>query len=311
MTDETAEKIVDFVKAHASHLSGFSVTWFGGEPLLDVNRIENLSAAFLEICKQNDIKYKADIVSNGYHYSAEIAKRLKDCDINNIQITLDGNKKTHDSKRFLQDNTGTFDTIIHNIENAKGILPIALRLNVDAENISETDEIIALIKEKNLEEFVFPYLGRLESYNDNVLENRCFSTKEFRSINLDFTKSMGRELSSFFPSPKSNYCMADARQGFLIDPLGDVYKCFVDVGIESRKIFSLTDENMKVLPILQDYMLFDPITDSMCSDCKFLPICMGGCPSQRRNSSADVCTDIKYNLSEYLFACAKEFLADL
>ena len=37
-----------------------------------------------------------------------------------------------------------------------------------------------------------------------------------------------------------------------------------------------------------DYMLFDPTLDNGCSQCKLLPVCMGGC-SRRRHAGEETC----------------------
>lgn len=46
MSEATQEAIVKFVESEAPHLESFTVTWYGGEPLLALDIIESLSKEF-------------------------------------------------------------------------------------------------------------------------------------------------------------------------------------------------------------------------------------------------------------------------
>lgn len=71
MTNEVADKIVDFVKVKSLGIEHFNVTWYGGEPLLEFDRIVDLSKRFIEICENNLVKYNATMVTNGYLLTKE------------------------------------------------------------------------------------------------------------------------------------------------------------------------------------------------------------------------------------------------
>lgn len=52
MSEAIQEAIVKFVESEAPHLETFTVTWYGGEPLLALDIIENLSIKFVDIYKK-------------------------------------------------------------------------------------------------------------------------------------------------------------------------------------------------------------------------------------------------------------------
>lgn len=52
MSEAIQETIVKFVESEAPHLETFTVTWYGGKPLLALDIIENLSIKFVDICKK-------------------------------------------------------------------------------------------------------------------------------------------------------------------------------------------------------------------------------------------------------------------
>lgn len=76
MSEATQEAIVKFVESEAPHLESFTVTWYGGEPLLALDIIESLSLKFIDICKKNDIAYGATIVTNGYLLNCAVVEKL-------------------------------------------------------------------------------------------------------------------------------------------------------------------------------------------------------------------------------------------
>ncbi|MZJ17645.1 4Fe-4S cluster-binding domain-containing protein, partial [Enterococcus durans] len=115
MSEATQEAIVKFVESEAPHLESFTVTWYGGEPLLALDIIESLSLKFIDICKKNDIAYGATIVTNGYLLNCAVVEKLNTLYVNQYQVTLDGRKEIHDCSRPLANGGGTYDVITQNL----------------------------------------------------------------------------------------------------------------------------------------------------------------------------------------------------
>lgn len=115
MTKETEDAIVNFIEQLKDDISSLSIAWYGGEPLMRFDIIERLSKKIIRLCKENDIKYFSSIVTNGYLLNEEMAKKIKDCNISKIQITIDGPQEIHDKRRILANGDGTFEKILNNI----------------------------------------------------------------------------------------------------------------------------------------------------------------------------------------------------
>lgn len=122
MTLEVEDAIIDLIKSVKTTISSMNVAWYGGEPLLRFDVIERLSKRIIQICKENNIQYFSSIVTNGYLLTPEIAKKLAEYQIKNIQVTLDGPKETHDKRRILANGEGSFEKIINNIAMCKEFL---------------------------------------------------------------------------------------------------------------------------------------------------------------------------------------------
>lgn len=105
-------KIIDFIK-NLSKNKKINIEWYGGEPLLSFDIIKDISYRLI----QENIKFHASIITNGYLLTSEKVSLFKELNISSIQITLDGLSSTHNKRRPLKNKEGTFDQIILNLEN--------------------------------------------------------------------------------------------------------------------------------------------------------------------------------------------------
>ncbi len=66
MNDNTKLNILEYIREQSINLKKINVTWYGGEPLMNFNIIEDLTEEILKICQNKNIHYSANIVTNGY-----------------------------------------------------------------------------------------------------------------------------------------------------------------------------------------------------------------------------------------------------
>ena len=303
MGEEVQDKIIELVKQQANNLSFLSITWYGGEPLLALNTIKKLSKEFLTICEEYNIKYSANIVTNGYLLTRKNIETLNELKITSMQVTLDGSKEIHNNMRPLANGLGTFDIILDNLTSNIDILPMtSIRVNVDKNNITSAKEVIELLREKELLDKLKPYLGRITPDNGTYDCSRCFDVCGFSNEEFSYYKEVFGEDDNFlirYPSPVSNVCTADCMNSFIISADGKLYKCWVDIGNDDKVTGSLLDVVNSNTDLYLQYLLHDPTLDEKCINCKLLPICMGGCPYKRVRNE-ETCTTYKYMLKDYI-----------
>lgn len=101
MSDDIQQCSVRFIEQQIKDIqpASLQVNWFGGEPLLACDVIENISTQLLNVCRQNSIAYHAQITTNGYLLTPECVQRLFNLGVNTYQITLDGSR--HDKNGVL------------------------------------------------------------------------------------------------------------------------------------------------------------------------------------------------------------------
>jgi uncharacterized protein len=110
-----------------------------------------------------------------------------------------------------------------------------------------------------------------------------------------------------FPYPRSllaGACGAGNPRSHVVAPDGFLFKCWAEASrgpewsVGSLFAVKRTPQQETNLRLYQDW---DPLTDPECSECRILPICMGGCPHLRlRHSGLANCANWRYTLGETL-----------
>lgn len=310
MDQATQDHLMEFIEKHLGGVKYLSVAWFGGEPLVGMPVIESLSQRIIALCKEKDVQYSASIITNGYLLTKEVAEKLKEYHVRSAQITVDGPKEIHDTRRPMANGQGTYDVIMEHLVETKGILPINLRINVDYDNVAAADQVVETLREKDLLQSVHPYLGLVTTQNDVYEPEKCLSNEQYSKINLDFLLRQQIPLGSMYPMPKKNACTADFYNGWVIDDTGALYKCWNDIGIPEKSVGNINtpDNYIYRTDLIDAYSAFDWKLYPECEACKMLPTCLGGCPNKRLDGNVE-CNHIKFGMQEYLVRCTEAFLS--
>lgn len=295
MTKVKVDELVDFFKMRAKNRKFITVAWYGGEPLMCIDIIEELSTKFFENLEPEQ-RYTASIVTNGYLLTPEIAIKLRDLKVQNIQITLDGTKEIHDQRRMLHDKTGTFDKIFENIINCHPILPINIRVNVDKENEASIKSLVDLFAENKIQNDIGFYVAPVTDFINKKTNASCLTIKEFANVELDFKKYACDHGVSVkrMPYTANSPCGALSVNSFVVAPNGDLYKCWEHIGDIESCIGNVSSSKFDAANITK-WILHDGIIDKECESCKVLPICLGGCPYQRIKFQRKRCNSLRFN----------------
>ena len=311
MSEETEGNIVNLLKHQIGKIKHFSVTWYGGEPLLGLDSLQRLSKEFIKICDENQIAYSAGIVTNGYLLTLETYNILKECRVTGMQITIDGDEETHNQRRPLAGGQPTYQKIMSNLEALPypSEMNISIRINVDGTNYSKGMNVLNELQERDILKKVNPYLAKVIDVEGCYNEEQCSSSEIYFKLSDAFlhkSKELKQE-DNFYQYPQRYYshCGADRENALVINANGDIYKCWEDIG---KDMYCLGNINSTLNPTSRrktDFLTSDPTLDPTCKDCRVLPICMGGCPARRLSGKKDICVAFKDNLEKYLYEAAK------
>ena len=310
MSSDTANALVNFIDSKLYDVKKLKVTWFGGEPLLAINLIHSLSDSLCQLAKRHSCVYEAFIITNGYLLNDSYIQILSQCQIRNVQISLDGDKRTHDSRRFLTNGGHSFDVILRNL---KALLErdfnVSCRINLDHSNLHSIPNLLSTLSH---------FLGSLKSkltlsfalilpisHLDKWDSNLCLSIEDFSDCVSNFSAHMIElgfnipDLYPFFPTPKNTFCAAVRQNSFLIRPDGSIGKCF-DCNLSVGDVWHGIAHDSATQSNLSQWLDFNPFDDHECKNCSVLPICLGSCPFFRIFRQKKLCLKWKADLPSSL-----------
>lgn len=266
MTDETADKVSRYIMSHRGgeevHLS-----WFGGEPLFNIQVIDQICS----VLRENNVPFRSKMTSNGYLFNEEMVRRAKELwQLRKVQITLDGTEQTYNRiKRYIYGNVNAFNRVLNNIELLTNAgIRVAIRLNVDKHNISEMSQLVSFLHQR------FGANDHLSIYSHELLGERtpghhAFIYDQRMQLDQQIKKCGYRKKQKLQKDIKLNYCMADNDQSVIISPAGFLGKCehFVD-----REFFGHIDSEKSDESVLLKFKE-RPADVEACATCPCYPQC--------------------------------------
>ncbi len=275
------------------------IGFFGGEPLLPetydvVKHIMDESRA-----RFGSTDFSA--VTNATHlrHFDELLGPVNSGLISSIQITLDGPRRAHDTRRVGDNNSPTFDVIIDSIKFAADKdVTVAIRVNVDRDNIEELPELaddliaegladapkvrpyVAAIADSKaatraLNLFSTPQLIKaLEAIHEAHPQSRMFKAKA-DSMRLDIERLFERQ-NTWIPN-RFEFCGAHTGM-YVVDAMGDAYACWENAGETERKIGSFAEDGTYHAEDADEYWRSRTVSSNpTCAKCRFAMFCGGGC----------------------------------
>ena len=292
MNEEVENSIIRYIENSISNIKSMNICWYGGEPLLGYESIKKISRAVIEICEKNHVAYGAGMVTNGYLLSEERIKELVELKVLHYQVTIDGGRTVHDMRRGLRSGVGSYDTILQNLKmlSQNEEVSISIRMNVDKENAEDVDDILEMVASLSENDNINCYLGHVEAIEGCYKEEDCLNNEEYATLSKDFNESLKkRGLPPIhyeeYPRLQLAGCCATLGNSFIINADGRIYKCWNEIGDETHCVGEISDPMWegKYRYEYMKFMGYDPTMDKECRECKYLPLCMGGCPHKRIN----------------------------
>lgn len=291
MTEDVQDAIIDHISSN-KNVSKIHLTWYGGEPLMAFNVMQNLYNKIKLIDSKTISSHT--IITNGYLISEGVINFINYAKVRDIQITLDGNRSHHDSLRCLRvSHKPTYETILKNIQWILGKCPevsLSIRVNINKENYKDFFEVYKYFQENLNSHKITVYPGFIREdtpdkcslcYNSMPDEFKYHFYKELRNngVNVNFLPE----------AVKKRGCMMHQLNSFIVGPRGELYKCWNDVNNDDKIIGYINNDLIKNRNLFY-HMLTEthPFADSNCKNCLQFPICSGGCGWYRsRNITAN------------------------
>ena len=323
LTTEVVDAFFDYISREFAGRKKY-ITIFGGEPLLPGDNQRKAIEYLVE--KANEARLDLAFVTNGYTLASYV-ELFKTASIREVQVTLDGTKSVHDSRRYMKGGQSTFDRIIEGIDAClENNISINLRMVADKDNLGNLPELarFAIGKGWTKSPLFKTQIGRnYELHVCNSSPDRLYSRAEmYQRIYemmqehpeiIEFYKpgfSIAKYIAEHeeLPSPLFDSCPA-CKTEWAFDFSGTIYSCTATVGKKGEELgtfYPVVSKNDDAISQWQDR---DITTIEKCKTCDVALVCGGGCASVAKNKNGNTNSPDCRPIKELLSLGAKAYLA--
>lgn len=268
--DNSIHTIIEYLRKQLEHDAACVLDWYGGEPLLCIKQIDQI----ISVLKKDELllnRWSSSITTNGTLLSSDVVNHLvKDWHLKTAHITIDGTEDEHNKRKLvaLKPGESAYQKTYNGVyELLSAGVYVNLRIHLDRNNKGSFKEMLqelsGLFHFENLHlfpTFLFPPEHKMP---DNYIKD---SEKEelFYNVFKTLLESDYRiSLRDMFPYPRLNGCFATKPNTIVIAPDGSLHSCVQDFDIN----YHVETNKFCDFRYALDY----------CRECKYLPICLGGC----------------------------------
>lgn len=319
MTHESAEALVKYFDSSFKKYKSVYIQWFGGEPLLCKDMINYIMSNAIRIAKREKLALISGITTNGYELNLETYKMLCENRITWIQLSVDGMKETHNSQRPHKSDLDSYTKIITNLKNIRdcvpsGICKIYFRVTISKSILNEIDNILMFYKNEFSSDKRFmlslqPVMDWGGERIDNMM-SELPNVKDTVDCLMKASKLGLMPIGHHTQASSGLICEAVRKNGFVIDPHMDVYKCPMamyskekddlyrgKVGYISMQGNIIINDNYNL-----EWMKGGPYKGEICHRCTYYAICHGNVTcaysSKFCNEQKNLCRKLIYD--EYI-----------
>jgi len=318
MSLETAARVGDWLERELDrvHPERFVFTFFGGEPLLNLPVMYQLSERLWHATQARGVTMYVNIITNGLLLTPEVVDRVAPFGLNGIKITLDGDRDTHNRMRPLRGGQGTFDRIVENMRRVAGRCRLSIGGNFDESSVDSYPALLQFLKEQEFADRLvkvnFKPIIRADApspkgfipltpvgSSNKPLNGTCMtsagaghgSTCDSCEV-LDDKMSFLREETKrhgFTPHDgvHNGPCHVHMQHAHTIGPDGSLYACPGFTGQLATSTGHIDDRTDPIRESAREkFERLSPWKE--CGNCAFIPVCAGGCVANSFSQAGDM-----------------------
>lgn len=319
MSLETAARVADWTEARLDALApeSFVLTFFGGEPLLNLPVVYYLAERLWAATQARGVRMLINVVTNGLLLSEELVDRLNAFGLNGVKITLDGDRDTHNRMRPLRGGQGTFDKILANIRRVAHKTRVAIGGNFDADTVDSYPALLDFLSEQEfadkLAKVAFkpiirekvaerpkgiipltPVAGDAKPLNGACMTSagsgvsRACDTCNFADEKMAFLREETKKHG--FPTNDGVHmgpCEIHRGHSHTIGTDGSLFACPGFAGDSAQTVGHIDGHTTeRTSRMLEQFRRLSAWRE--CRDCAFIPVCAGGCTVAAHNELGDM-----------------------
>lgn len=289
MRPEVRAGVKQLISKRVKKLTSLGVSWFGGEPLLGFDAIEDVAPYAKALASEHDVYFSSNMSTNGYLLTPDKSRKLVRWGVASFQITLDGTPSEHDARRPLKDGGPSFQKIMENVTAMKAFeekFEVCLRVNFDHSNVHKLQPIFDDYQQRFGDDHRFrlrfrPVVLMGSDHDDQIPICQLREGIQHVMDLTDKVHAMGmatENLTEKWLSPLSSVCYAARPYHLVIGADGKVMKCTVVLDNDERNVVG------NIGPDGEMNIQFDRLAawvrpyyhhDAQCGKCFYLPVCQG------------------------------------
>lgn len=270
MPHKISVDVANYIIKHSNHQK-VKITWFGGEPLYNMDAIDTICT----ILKNSNIEFSSSMISNSYLFDDDVVvKAIELWKLKFLQVTLDGTEKNYNkTKAYIYKNTNAFDRVLDNIKKILDTgITIHIRLNITSKNADDLNTLVKNIyKEIGVKDNLFIYAHTLYKATglkqDEENPNEIFELQnklDHKIYDYGYNRKM-----RVYKYLHVNACMADNDSAITILPMGQIGKCeHYSESDYCGSIYSDKFDESAIAKFKETYP-----EKLKCNDCKLYPDC--------------------------------------
>jgi uncharacterized protein len=307
MSLETAGRVADWAESRLDALEpqSFVLTFFGGEPLLNLPVVYFLAERMWRTCESRGVRMLVNLITNGLLLTPEVVNRLLPFGLSGVKVTLDGDRDMHNKMRPLRGGQGTFDKIIQNVRQVAGTCRISVGGNFDEESVETYPALLDFLREQEfadkLSRVAFKPVIRERppqrakglipltavTGDGKPLNGTCMTSAGGGTSICDSCNFLDEKMSFLRDETKKRGfntvdgvhmgpCEIHRRHAHTIGPDGSLYACpgFAGDAKQSTGHIDGRHESPRAAAAARFEVL---AAWKECNDCAFIPVCAGGC----------------------------------
>ncbi len=294
ITKEIIDRYFDWIQDGLNRWGSrkIDIIFYGGEPL---TTSEEMLIYLIKKFNELSVKPVYGMITNGVNLMkyTEVLKYM-----NSIQITIDGNKEVHDSRRIFKDGRGSYDIIINNIKEYLSFSKdktITLRMNVDKNNRGNLLEDIESIASELPMDQITVSLNPVDPYEKGINDKIIHGDIRETALAIVRVSRYLKEKYNIEPKIWRLNCGVSSMCQWSFDTEGSIYKCPALTGEPHRAVTNIYQSHMNS----SFYNIMNrKVGNNECLKCTYLGYCYGGCP--RQNELTDDISCKKAFFNEYI-----------
>ena len=300
MSFETGKKALDYMVANSGSRRHLEVDFFGGEPTMNFEVVQQLVDYGRELEKKHDKVFRFTLTTNGLLVDDEMIEYMNK-EMSNVVLSLDGRKEINDAKRKKPNGEGSYDVIVPKFQNfvqKRGNKEYYMRGTFTRNNLDFTNDIFHMadlgFKELSME----PVVSKPDT--DYALReedlDKLYEQYEILAKEMIKRKKEGNPFTfyHYMIDLSGGPCIYKRITGcgsgteyLAVTPNGDLYPCHQFVG-DKKFLMGNVWDGVKNTELRDEFKLCNVYSRKECEHCWAKLYCSGGCAANSYHTTGTI-----------------------